>query len=92
MQGIRISDICRDWASVDLRRVVSPLIRKVSWCSLEVDLLKLNFDGSCMREYGLACFGGVIRELSWEIRLSFVGPFSNGSMIDAELHALWRGY
>lgn len=42
--------------------------------------------------FGLASYGGVIRNDTGETVISFAGPMPNGSVIDVELHALWRGF
>lgn len=44
-----------------------------------------------MHEIGLAGYGGVICNDVGSIVHSFAGSISNGSMIEAELFALWRG-
>lgn len=60
-KAISASDLCRDWASVD--SVLQHLASRpaVPWSRLAIGLLKLNFDGSCMREVGIAGYEGVIR-------------------------------
>lgn len=63
----------------------------MSWSPPAVGRSKLNSDGSCLREMGLAGYGGVVRNDIGTIVVSFAGPLWNGSIIDAELHALWRG-
>lgn len=35
-------------------------IVSVAWSASELGLLKLNFDGSCTQDLGLASYGGVI--------------------------------
>lgn len=64
---------------------------QVPWAPLSVGLLKLNFDGSCRCEAGLAGYGGVNRNDSGSTMLSFTGRFPNGFVIEVELFALWRG-
>lgn len=90
-KGVSISDVCRDWASVDLiihRHVIRP---HVPWSPPGDGHLKINFDGSCLCEIGLAGYGGVICNAVGSIVLSFVGSIANGSVNEAELFALWRG-
>lgn len=53
--------------------------------------LKLNFDGSCVQETGLASYGGLILNGFGGTVLSFAGPLHNGSVLDAVLYSLWRG-
>lgn len=54
-------------------------------------LFKLNFDGNCMREIGSVGYGGIIRNDLGSTMPSFSGPISNGSVIEVQLFALWRG-
>lgn len=54
-------------------------------------IIKLNFDGSCVYDRSLGGYGGIIRKEFGETRISFASPRPNGSIIEVELHALWRG-
>lgn len=89
-KGVRISNICRDWTSVDLVKANVPSFSSVPWQPPELGYLKLNFDGSCTRKSGLAEFGGVIRDHLGMSRSPFAGPLTKCSAIEVELHALWR--
>lgn len=46
---------------------------QVPWSPPDLGLLKLNFDGSCVRERGLA--GYIIRNEFGETRISFLSQF-----------------
>lgn len=91
-KGVSVSDLCRDWASVEFitnRKVSQP---QVPWSPPTEGHLKLNFDGSCISYIGKAGYGGVIcNDVGFTV-LSFAGPLvPNGSVNEAELFALWRG-
>lgn len=63
----------------------------IPWSPPPVGLLKLNFDGSCMSEVGRAGYGGAISNELGNILRYFAGPLPNGTVIEEELFALWRG-
>lgn len=44
-----------------------------------------------MHGCSLVGYGGIIRNHFRETRISFAGPLSTGSVMEAKLHALWRG-
>lgn len=64
----------------------------VAWSPPGLGLLKLNFDGSCVRELDPTGFGGVIQNSSRQTLISFIGPLPNGFVLNVELFALWRGF
>lgn len=90
--GVNISDIYRDWASVDFVQPHLVSVMLVAWSPPRLGLLKLNFDGNCVQELDLAGYGDVIRNISGESMISFAGPFPNGSVLEVELYSLWRGF
>lgn len=63
----------------------------IPWVPPPSGLLKLNFDRSCKREIDYAGYGGVITNELGNTLISFAGLLPNGSVIEAELFALWRG-
>lgn len=89
-RGLSITDLSRDWASADQDLQQSQSRPSFPWSPPPTRLLKLNFDGSCKREEGLAGYGGLISNNSGLSLLSFAGPIQHGTVIEAELFALWR--
>lgn len=50
-----------------------------------------HLDESCMRDIGLAGYGGIIRNDLGSTVFSFASSISNDSAIEMELFALWQG-
>ncbi|XP_073037198.1 uncharacterized protein [Primulina eburnea] len=74
---------------VDLRRVHKMAI--VRWLRPPVGCFKLNVDGSSRGSPGASTVGGVVRDSSGQVLVSFSEFIGVGTNIRAELWAIWRG-
>ncbi|XP_073051343.1 uncharacterized protein [Primulina eburnea] len=74
---------------VDMRRVHKMAI--VRWLRPPVGCFKLNVDGSSRGSPGDSTVGGVVRDSSGQVLVSFSEFIGVGTNIRAELWAIWRG-
>ncbi|XP_073051345.1 uncharacterized protein [Primulina eburnea] len=74
---------------VDMRRVHKMAI--VRWLRPPVGCFKLNVDGSSRGSPGASTIGGVVRDSSGQVLVSFSEFIGVGTNIRAELWAIWRG-
>ncbi|XP_073047522.1 uncharacterized protein [Primulina eburnea] len=74
---------------VDTRRVHKMAI--VRWLRPPVGCFKLNVDGSSRGSPGASTIGGVVRDSSGQVLVSFSEFIGVGTNIRAELWAIWRG-
>ncbi|XP_077225823.1 uncharacterized protein LOC143859035 [Tasmannia lanceolata] len=62
-----------------------------SWEPPPNGMLKLNFDGACFGNPGLAGVGGLCREDSGKVLWAFCGPIGECNVTEAEVKAAFQG-